>query len=98
MLDAVLSPEWEWRYYSFDSGWSPGEEMASMRDGAGNDYAIVFSAAGVYAQACDHESQFAVPGAQPPAFTPSPLQPGAALGAAVLDLDSGQPLDHLGVV
>jgi hypothetical protein len=51
MLDAILSPEWDSRYFSFDSAWSPTEEMASMRDGSGNDYFVVFSAAGAYAQA-----------------------------------------------
>ena len=56
VLDAVLSPEWQWRYYSYDAQWAPGEEMASMRDGSGNDYAVVFSAAGVYAQAHSHKS------------------------------------------
>ncbi len=30
MLDAILSPEWDYRYYSFNSAWGPGEEMASM--------------------------------------------------------------------
>lgn len=25
MLDAVMSPEWEARYYSFDSHWSPDD-------------------------------------------------------------------------
>ncbi|MFJ3250816.1 hypothetical protein [Streptomyces sp. NPDC086782] len=70
MLDAVLSPEWEWRYYSFDSRWSPGKEMASMRDGASNDYAIVFAAAGVYAQACDHESPMSPYRVAPPAPWP----------------------------
>lgn len=56
MLDAVLSPEWEFRFFSFDCRWSPTEEMASMRDGSGNDYSIVFSAAGAYARGFDHES------------------------------------------
>jgi hypothetical protein len=56
MLDAILSPEWESRYYSFDAHWLPGEEMASMRDGSGNEYSIVFSGAGAYARGFDHES------------------------------------------
>ncbi|WP_137988350.1 hypothetical protein [Streptomyces vilmorinianum] len=56
MLDAVLSPEWEDRYYSFDSHWSESEDMASMRDGQGNEYAIVFSPAGAYVRGFDHES------------------------------------------
>ncbi|MER5927774.1 hypothetical protein [Streptomyces mirabilis] len=38
VLDAIMSPDWESRFYSFDSRWSPTEEMASMRDGCGNDY------------------------------------------------------------
>ncbi|MDF3291544.1 hypothetical protein [Streptomyces silvisoli] len=66
MLDAVLSPEWEWRYYSYDAQWSPSEALASMRDGSGNDYAIVFSEAGVYAQACNHESPITAYRVSPP--------------------------------
>ncbi|QKW23425.1 hypothetical protein HUT16_33940 [Kitasatospora sp. NA04385] len=56
MLDAVLSPIWADRYYSCDSGWAPGEVMASMRDGCGNAYSIVFTAAGAFARGFDHES------------------------------------------
>lgn len=56
MLDAVLSPEWKFRYYSYDRLWAPSEELASMKDGSGNDYVIVFAEPGVYAQATCHES------------------------------------------
>lgn len=56
VLDAVMSPDWESRYYSFDSRWSATEEMASMRNGGGNEYSIVFSSAGAYARGFDHES------------------------------------------
>ncbi|MET7312684.1 hypothetical protein ABZS68_38140 [Streptomyces sp. NPDC005571] len=56
MLDAVLSPEWGFRYYSYDTQWAPSEEFASMKDGSGDDYVIVFSESGVYAQATHHES------------------------------------------
>ncbi len=38
ILDAIMSPDWEFRYYSFNSKWSEGEMMASMRDGSGDDY------------------------------------------------------------
>lgn len=41
VLDAILMPEWEFRYYSFNSGWSEGEEMASMRNGSGDHYFIL---------------------------------------------------------
>lgn len=56
MLDAVLSPEWEPRYHSFDAHWGEGEQRASMRDGSGNEYAVVFSPAGAVAEGFDHES------------------------------------------
>ncbi|MFI7006428.1 hypothetical protein [Streptomyces sp. NPDC050145] len=56
MLDAVLSPEWDSRFYSFDAHWGEGEQMASMRDGVGGEYSIVFSAAGAYVRGFDHES------------------------------------------
>jgi hypothetical protein len=56
MLDAILSPDWESRYYSYDAAWSDDEEMASMRDGSGGDYSIVFSQAGALVRCFDHES------------------------------------------
>jgi hypothetical protein len=42
VLDLILSPEWQYRYYSFNSKWSDAEQMASMRDGCGNEWWIVF--------------------------------------------------------
>jgi hypothetical protein len=56
MLDAILSPDWEGRYYSFNASWADGEQMASMRNGSGDEYAIVFSVAGAYVRGFDHES------------------------------------------
>ncbi|WMX48915.1 hypothetical protein RGF97_16965 [Streptomyces roseicoloratus] len=66
MLDAVLSPEWDGRYYSFDAHWGDGdvdgdgdgdgEALASMRNGSGDEYAVVFSASGAYVRGFDHES------------------------------------------
>lgn len=56
VLEACLSPEWADRYHSFDDHWSEGESMASMRNGAGDEYSIVFSAAGAYVRGFDHES------------------------------------------
>ncbi|MEU4830106.1 hypothetical protein [Streptosporangium sp. NPDC023615] len=56
VLEAVLSPEWSSRHHSFDAGWSPGEEMASMQNGSGDEYSIVFSAAGAYIRGFDHEA------------------------------------------
>ncbi|MEU8757638.1 hypothetical protein [Streptomyces sp. NPDC048659] len=51
MLDAILSPEWEGRYYSFADG------TASMRDGQGDEYTIAFAPeGGVYVEGFSHES------------------------------------------
>ncbi|MFD5780359.1 hypothetical protein [Streptomyces sp. NPDC126933] len=56
VLDMILSPDWEYRYYSFNSAWTDGNEMASMRNGSGDEYSIVFSAVGAYVRGFDHES------------------------------------------
>ena len=56
MLDAILSPEWEFRYYSFSTAWADGQEAASMRNGSGDGYTIVFCAAGAYVRGFGHEA------------------------------------------
>jgi len=56
MVEAILGPEWGDRYYSFDAHWSETESMASMRNGSGDEYSIVFSAAGAYVRGFAHES------------------------------------------
>jgi len=56
MLDAIMSPEWEHRYYSFNSKWGEGEMMASMRNGSGDEYFILFDSHGAIMKGFDHES------------------------------------------
>lgn len=55
MLDAILCPEWEYRYFSFNSHWGPGEEMGSMRNGSGDDWFLLFDGAGVGLKGFAHE-------------------------------------------
>lgn len=55
-LDAILSPEWEYRYYSFDSRWGDGELMASMRNGLGDGWFALFTESDAALQGCWHES------------------------------------------
>ncbi|NNE93755.1 MAG: hypothetical protein HKN23_19060 [Verrucomicrobiales bacterium] len=45
-LDLILCREWEDRYYSYDSKWADHEEMASMRNGCGDDWFILFDGRG----------------------------------------------------
>jgi len=66
-LDAILCPDdWDARYFSFDPRWGDGEEMASMRNGAGDEYSIVFSRSGVFIRGFDHESALTPQGQSPP--------------------------------
>lgn len=56
LLDAIMSPEWEYRYYSFNSKWAEGEMMASMRNGSGDEYFILFTSQGAIMKGFAHES------------------------------------------
>jgi len=47
-LDAILMPDWEYRYFSYDGSWDQGEELASMRDGSGSHHFVVIGPAGVF--------------------------------------------------
>ena len=58
-LDAILAEDWEYRYYSFDAHWGGGEMMASMRNGSGDSYFILFNPSGAIIKGYDHESKLA---------------------------------------
>lgn len=55
MLDAIICPEWEYRYYSYNSNWGQGEEMASMRNGCGDDWFLLFDPNGAALKGFAHE-------------------------------------------
>jgi hypothetical protein len=55
MLDAILCPEWDSRYFSFNSAWAPNMEMASMRNGCGDDWFLLFDPAGAALKGFAHE-------------------------------------------
>lgn len=59
MLDAILMPDWEYRFYSFDANWSDDEMLASMRNGSGDSYFILFGSAGAIIKGYAHESAMA---------------------------------------
>jgi hypothetical protein len=59
MLDAIICPEWEDRYYSFNASWSNGEEMGSMRNGCGDDWFILFGDFGSAIKGLAHETSIA---------------------------------------
>ncbi|HXA00079.1 MAG TPA: hypothetical protein VN025_20135 [Candidatus Dormibacteraeota bacterium] len=56
VLDAIMSPDWQYRYYSFNSKWSDGEMMVSMTDSCGDNFFILFNWHGAILKGFDHES------------------------------------------
>jgi len=56
ILDAIIKQEWEYRYYSFNSKWDIDEQMASMRDGHGDSYFILFTPNGTIIKGFGHKS------------------------------------------
>lgn len=68
MLDAILSPEWEYRYYSFNQVWSDDAMMASMRNGSGDHWFAIFCAAGAAIHGLAHEAPMFRPGNPQPAI------------------------------
>ena len=55
MLDAALCEEWEYRYYSFNSAWSGEQRLASMRNGEGDEWFLVFEPSGTFLKTFWHE-------------------------------------------
>jgi hypothetical protein len=92
MLDAAIEPEWEYRYYSFNSKWSEYEQMASMRNGQGDSWFCVFGSTGVFLKGFDHESKMSpwnkeprtvwsgVLDNVPPIFAPCVTEPAFSMG------------------
>jgi hypothetical protein len=73
-LDAICSPEWQDRYYSFNSRWAEGEQMGSMRDGCGDGFFALFNAAGCFLKGFAHEAPMSPYGRQPKGVWPGVLE------------------------
>jgi len=56
VLDAVMSPQWESRYYMFDGAWGDGERSASMRDGCGDQWNAILCPQGMALVGLAHEA------------------------------------------
>ena len=87
-----MSPDWELRYFSHDAEWDAGEQLASMRNGQGDDWSITFGSAGVYLRGFDHESELSPWARQPPGVAdglldglPAVLRPAADEPAFTLE-------------
>ena len=84
-LDAVLCPDAAYRYFSFDPRWGADEQMASMRNGSGDDWSITFTSIGAFVRGFDHESALSPYTRDPVSVHPGLLDavPAALLSAAL---------------
>ena len=55
VCDAIISPEWEYRYYSYQEKWAKDEEFFEMRDGQGDQMLILFRPDGCVINGFAHE-------------------------------------------
>ena len=56
LLDEIIEPQFDMRYFSYDVDWDAREELASMRDGEGSFFFVWFSPHGVVIRGYDKES------------------------------------------
>jgi len=57
VLDAILSPEWEYRYFSYNSKWAKDEEFFELRDGEGSHMLVLFHKKGCVINGFDPDFQ-----------------------------------------
>ena len=59
MLDAILSPDWDYRYYAFNQHWGADQALGSMRDGEGDHLFALFTPDGCILKGYAREAQMA---------------------------------------
>lgn len=84
-LDAINSPEWQDRYYSYDARWAPDEEVLLMRNGSGDEMQILFRAEGCVLNGLMHEYA-----------QPDKAQITCGLPACFDDFMFGEPVNSIG--
>lgn len=62
MLDSILSPDWQYRYYSFNAHWNNNEMMGSMRNGGGDEFFALFNSHGAFLKGFVHDAPVAAAG------------------------------------
>jgi hypothetical protein len=55
MLDAIICPEFEYRYFNFDAAWGDDEQMGSMHNGEGDHWFLHLGDAGAAIKGFVHE-------------------------------------------
>jgi len=72
VLDAIISPEEEYRYHTYDAKWGEGEEVFELNDGEGDQLLILFAPEGAvisgYADGLDEVDKAQLTAALPQPF------------------------------
>ncbi|MGI4863481.1 MAG: hypothetical protein ACRYFZ_06120 [Janthinobacterium lividum] len=84
-LDAINSPDWEYRYYSYNPVWSETEQLLEMRDGEGDQMLVLFRPEGCVINGYLHEYD-----------QPDLAQVTRGLPAAFDDFMFGEPVASIG--
>ncbi len=84
-LDAINSPDWEYRYYSYNPAWSETEQLLEMRDGEGDQMLVLFRPEGCVINGYLHEYE-----------QPDKAQVTRGLPAAFDDFMFGEPVSSIG--
>ena len=85
VLDAINSPDWEYRYYSYNPIWSENEQLLEMRDGEGDQMLVLFRPEGCVINGYLHEYD-----------QPDKAQVTRGLPAAFEDFMNGEPVASIG--
>lgn len=93
LLDAILAPEWAYRYHAFNAHWGAGAALASMRDGSGDELFALFTPAGVLVKGFAHEAPMSPYRERPPRVWPGVLDGVPAALARFLDEPALSPAD-----
>lgn len=66
MLEVIVMPDSQWRYYSFTKNWDDEIDLFSMRNGSGDEFIVVFTQHGVLIKGFAHESSISPYQVNPP--------------------------------
>ncbi len=58
VLEAIICPEWEFRYFSYQNNWGDEEEFCEMSNGQGDHLLILFQKNGICINGFAEESSF----------------------------------------
>ncbi|MDX6740108.1 hypothetical protein [Actinocorallia sp. A-T 12471] len=55
LMDALILPDWERRYFSFDMNWGSGESLATIRNGSGAEAHVLLRSSAALVLVSDHD-------------------------------------------